>query len=101
MVMDVAGDALPNRRRSIGRQMTSAYAHDRIATALYDVLVDSMAFGPCSVHCPEARDWLRTAMARSLERSTDAALRRLSQELDRAFSGAPDEVRAWLESDTD
>jgi hypothetical protein len=89
------------RRRSIRRHLTTAYARDRVRAALYEVVVDAVEFGPCSLQAQAGRDWLRAAIARPLDASTEAALTALAGEFDRAFDGAPPEVRAWLEASVD
>jgi len=89
------------RRRSIRRHLTSAYAHDRITAALYEVVVDAVEFGPCRLACPDGREWLRDALAVPLGGGTDAAISALARALDRVFDDAPPEVRAWLEAPLD
>lgn len=86
-----------SRRRQIGRHLTSAFAYDRIAAALYEVVVDSVELGPCELRAAEAREWLRTAVARPLRLSSAVALETLRRELDRAFDGAPEVLNSWLD----
>lgn len=93
-----APSAAARRRRSIRRHLTSAYARDRVRAALYEVVVDAVEFGPCSLQARAGRDWLREAVARPLEAGTDAALAALAGAFERAFDEAPADVRAWLEA---
>jgi hypothetical protein len=90
-----------SRRAAIDRRLAGAYAHDRIASALYDVVVDALEFGPCSLHRAEARNWVRDAMAAPLQASTDAAIVVLRRDLRRALETAPVDVTIWLAAPPD
>jgi hypothetical protein len=90
-----------SRRRAIDRRLAGAYAHDRIATALFDVVVDAVDFGPCRLRTADGREWMREALCGPLKASTEAAIVTLARELDRAFDHAPSEVRGWLNGPSD
>ena len=89
--------AAMSRRRQIGRHLTGAYAYDRVASALYEVIVDSVELGPCELRAAQSRDWLRTAVARPIRVSSVLALESLRRELDRAFDTAPTGLSDWLD----
>jgi hypothetical protein len=89
--------AATSRRRHIGRRLTGAYAYDRVAAALYEVIVDSVELGPCEVRAAQSRDWLRTAVARPIRVSCVLALETLRRELDRTFDAAPTGLSDWLD----
>lgn len=95
------GTEAPTRQHAIGRHLAGTYARDRVVAALYEVVVDSVAFGPCRLRPSAGRDWMRSAIAEPLGIATDAALAALAAELDRVFATAPDEVRAWLAAPAD
>ena len=90
-----------SRRRVIERRLASAFAHDRVASALYEVLVESVETGPCRLHAEAGRAWIRGAVAAPLMLATEVALATLEAEMARAFDEAPAEIRDWLDASSD
>ncbi|HEY8439715.1 MAG TPA: hypothetical protein VIK65_13980 [Candidatus Limnocylindrales bacterium] len=88
----------PSRRRSIERRLRGAYAEDQISGALYRVIVNAVALGPCNGPSERDRDWLRAAVRAPLRSSTEAALETLSRDLARIFDRAPADLRRWLDA---
>ena len=82
------------RRRvlAVERQINTGFARDRVAHALYEVLVEGMEFGPCELPQAEDREWIRGAMAIPLQEATETALRSLSHGMARALERAPAEL---------
>jgi hypothetical protein len=93
--------AVHSRRRMIERRLSSAFARDRLASALYDVLVEAVETGPCRLHAQAGRAWIRDASADPLRIATDVALATLDAEIARAFDHAPTEIRDWLDASPD
>jgi hypothetical protein len=88
----------------IERQIATDFARDRVAKALYEVIVDGLRFGPCDLPTGEDREWIRGAIAMPIQEATEVALRvlarRLAQALDRAPNGVLDRFDAshrWQE----
>jgi hypothetical protein len=86
------------RRRVIEREIATEYARDRLARALYEVIVDSVRFGPCELPTGEDREWIRRAVARPIREATDAALEILAQRLSEVLAAAPSELRARFDA---
>ena len=78
------------RLLAVERQLSTAFARDRVAQALYEALLQGIEFGPCELPQPEDREWIRGAMAIPLQEATDAALQFLSWGITRALERAPD-----------
>lgn len=90
----VAIDGVPIRRR-----LGSAYAHAKLAEALFEIAheaIDPALTGP---HAAAARSWLRVGIERPIVCATDAALDRFCAELELLIDEAPDEFRASLWGD--
>jgi hypothetical protein len=87
-----------SRRRSIERRLRGAYAEDQVSAALFRVIVNAVAFGPCNGPSERHRDWLRAAVRAPLRSSTEAALETLSRDVARIFDRAPADLRAWLDA---
>jgi hypothetical protein len=92
------------RPTGIERQIATDFARDRVAKALYEVIVDGVRFGPCDLPTGEDREWIRGAIAMPIQEATEVALRvlawRLAQAFDRAPNGALDRFDAshrWQE----
>jgi hypothetical protein len=78
------------RSRTIERRIETEYARDRLAKALHEVVLDSVAFGPCDLPTRGDREWIRSAIAMPIQEATDAALRVLARRLTVAMDNAPD-----------
>jgi hypothetical protein len=78
-----------SRPRRLDRQIATEYARDKVATALYEVILDGMEFGPRDLPSGEDREWIRAAIAGPLQEATEAALRVLASSLTRALERAP------------
>ena len=96
------------RSRAIEHQITTEYSRDRIARALYEVILDGLGFGPRDLPTPDDRDWIRGAIAMPIQETTEVALHvlawRLAQALERAPDGLMDRFQSrhgWLELDWD
>jgi len=85
------------RLRTVARLVATAQARDKVAEALYEVLLDGMQPGPCDL--PEAadREWLRGAMAIPLQEATDSALETLVWQISQALEHAPNGLLDRLE----
>jgi hypothetical protein len=93
-----------SRRDMLERLVATAWARDRLAAALYDVVADGLEFGPCDLPSVADREWLRGAIAMPLQEATDQALEglvcRLAEALERAPDGLVDRLdgsRRWRE----
>jgi hypothetical protein len=86
---------IPSERRNqiIERSVATIHSRDTITKALYDVLLDSLDFGPRDLPLPEDREWLRGAVAMPLQEATDAALHALIWNISEIFERAPDRIR--------
>jgi hypothetical protein len=87
-----------SRRRSIERRLRGAYAEDQVSAALFRVIVDAVALGPCNGPSELHRDWLRAAVGAPLRSATEAALETLARDVARTFERAPADLRAWLDA---
>jgi hypothetical protein len=77
-----------DRHRAIARRMDTAFARDRVASALYEALLDGLRIGVAEVRGDD-REWLRGAIAVPLQDATDAAIDCLTWEVTIAFEQAP------------
>jgi len=73
----------------ISRQLATAYARDRVAASLYSAVVEGLEFGPRDMPLAGDREWIRGAIAISLQEATDAALEVLASSVTRALERAP------------
>jgi hypothetical protein len=78
------------RRETMERLVATAYARDRLAAALFEVVADGLEFGPCDLPSSKDRDWIRGAIAIPLQEAADQALEGLVWRLAAAFERAPD-----------
>jgi len=78
-----------SRPRTMERQIATEYARERVATALYEVILDGMQFGPRDLPSCEDREWIRGAIAVPLQEATEVALRVLATSLTTALERAP------------
>lgn len=85
------------RRHLLVRLVATESARDTVAKALYASVIDGLQFGPRDLPRSQDREWIRGAMAISLQEATDAALQVLVWSLVRALERAPDDLLARLE----
>jgi len=76
----------------IARHIASDYARDRVAAALYAAVVEGLEFGPRDLPQAGDREWIRGAIAVSLQEATDAALEVLAWSIATALERAPNEL---------
>ena len=74
----------------VERLLTTTYARDRVAEALYEVLLDGLTCSPCDLPAADDREWIRGALAVPIQDTTSAALRTLVWEMARVLENAPD-----------
>ena len=74
----------------VERLLTTTYARDRVAEALYDVLLDGLTCSPCDLPAADDREWIRGALAVPIQDTTSAALRSLVWEMACVLENAPD-----------
>jgi hypothetical protein len=77
---------------TVERRVATEYARGRLAKALYEVVVDAVAFGPSDLPTPVDRDWIRGAMAAPIHEATNVALDSLAWRLGRALDLAPNQL---------
>jgi hypothetical protein len=80
----------PNKDRCqlIARRVASPYAHDKVATALFEAVVQGLEFGPRDLPLAEDREWIRGTIAVPIQEATDAALQALVVSVSRALERA-------------
>jgi hypothetical protein len=83
--------AMPDQDRCqrIARRVASPYAHDKVATALFEAVVQGLEFGPRDLPLAEDREWIRGIVAVPLHQATNAALQALVSSVSRALERAP------------
>ena len=74
----------------VERLLTTAYARHRVAEALYEVLLDGFSGAPRDMPEVTDREWIRGALAVTIQQTTEAALRALVWEMTRALEEAPE-----------
>ena len=79
-----------SRSRAVEVQLATDYARDKVAKALYEVIVDGVEFGPRDLPTSEDREWIRGAIAIPLHEATEIALHILAWRLTQALERAPD-----------
>lgn len=76
---------------TVERRIATDFARDKVAKALYEVILDGLEFGPRDLPTPADREWIRGAIAMPMQDAAGVALhvlgRRLTQVLDRAPQG--------------
>lgn len=87
----------PHVVRDVERSLASVYARDRLTEALQLVLVDSLTPSGMDLADATQRAWLRDALARPLERVTDAALQALVEVVTTLLAEAPTSLVDRLE----
>jgi hypothetical protein len=85
--------ATPHKDRCqlIARRVASPYAHDKVATALFEAVVQGLEFGPRDLPLAEDREWIRGTIAVPIQEATDAALQALVLSVSRALGRAPND----------
>ena len=85
--------AMPDqdRCRRIARRVASPYAHDKVATALYEAVVQGLEFGPRDLPLAEDREWIHGIVAVPLHQATNAALQALVSSISQALERAPND----------
>lgn len=73
----------------MARRLASQHARDKVATALYEAVLQGLEFGPRDLPRAEDRDWIRGNIAVSLQEATDAALSVLVLSVSRTLEHAP------------
>jgi hypothetical protein len=81
------------RVQIIERSVATIHSRDTITKALYEVLLDSLDFGPRDLPEPDDREWLRGAVAIPLQEATDVALHSLVWNVAETFEHAPERIR--------
>ena len=81
------------RLRTVARHVATEHARDMVSKALYDVVVESIDFGPGELPTPEDREWIRGAVAMPLQEATEVALDVLAWRIARTLEGAPGTLR--------
>jgi hypothetical protein len=74
----------------VERLLTTTYARDRVAEALYEVLLDGLTCSPCDLPAADDREWIRGALAVPIQDTTSEVLRSLVWEMTRVLENAPD-----------
>jgi hypothetical protein len=76
---------------AIDCRIATAFARHRVAQALHEVTLDSLAYGPRDLPTQDDREWIRGAIAMPIQEATEAALdvlaARLTESLERAPNG--------------
>jgi len=89
--------------RAIERQIATEYARDKVAKALFEVIIDGVEYGPRDLPAFADREWIRGAIAIPIQEATEVALHvlawRLGQALDRAPNGLARRYDATEEDD--
>ena len=86
------------RSRAIERQIATDYGRDRIAKALYEVIHDRLPVGPRDLPTTADREWIRSALARPIQETTEVTLRVLAWRLAQALDRAPDGLLTRLDA---
>jgi hypothetical protein len=83
--------ATPDQARCqrIARRVASIYAHDKVAAALFEAVVQGLEFGPRDLPLAEDREWIRGMIAVPLQEATDLAIEALVMSVGRALERAP------------
>jgi len=80
-----------DRCQLIARRVASPYAHDKVATALFEAVVQGLEFGPRDLPLAEDREWIRGTIAVPLQEATVAALQALVLSVSQALERAPND----------
>ena len=88
MITDLEQDRL----HLIEHRIVTEYGRDKVAKAVYEVLLEGLRFGPGDLPTAEDRDWLRGAMAVPIQEATDAALEVLAWAMVRTLERSPGDL---------
>jgi hypothetical protein len=80
-----------DRCQRIARRVASPYAHDKVAAALFEAVVQGLEFGPRDLPLAEDREWIHGIVAVPLQHATDAALQALVSSVRQALERAPND----------
>jgi hypothetical protein len=81
------------RPTAIERHIATDYARDKVALALYEVILDGVGYGPRDLRASEDREWIRGAIAMPIHEATEVALHILAWRVMQALERAPDGLR--------
>ena len=81
-----------DRCHLIARGVASEYARGKVATALYEAVLEGLEFGPRDLPLAEDREWIRGNIAVPLQEATDAALQALLVSVSRTLEQAPKDL---------
>jgi hypothetical protein len=93
-VTATAGDLDGLHVGSVERRIATDFARDKVAKALYEVILDGLEFGPRDLPTPADREWIRGAIAMPIQEAAGVALHVLGWRLTQALERAPDE---WMD----
>ncbi len=79
----------PPRLYAIELHIATTFARDTVAKAFYEVILDGVDYGPREISTSEDREWLRGAIAMSIQEATELALHDLARRLATALERAP------------
>jgi hypothetical protein len=83
---------------AIDCRIDTAFARHRVAQALHEVTLDSLAYGPRDLPTQDDREWIRGAIAIPIQEATDIALSILADRLTLALERAPSGLRRRCQS---
>ena len=86
------------RRTAIERHIATDYARDKVALALYEVILDGVGYGPRDLRASEDREWIRGAIAVPIHEATEVALHVLAWRVTQALERAPDGLRRRIDT---
>ena len=74
---------------AVAAGLVSAYSRDLVRKALYEAILAGLDYGPCALPAGEDREWIRRAIVRPLDETTEVALATLKASVRRALEEAP------------
>jgi hypothetical protein len=93
-VTATAGDLDGLDAGTVERRIATDFARDKVAKALYEVILDGLEFGPRDLPTPADREWIRGAIAMPIQEAAGVALHVLGWRLTQALERAPGE---WMD----
>jgi hypothetical protein len=87
--MTVQLTSRPATPRTVECRIDTEYARDRLAKALYEVILYSVGYGPRDLPAAEDREWIRGAIAIPIRETTEVTLHILASHLGKALEQAP------------
>ena len=78
--------------RTVECRLDTEFARDKLAKALYEVILDSVGYGPRDHPTAEDRAWIRDAIATPIKETTEVTLYLLASHLALALEHAPSGV---------